>query len=379
MNNQSLHRRITSPSLNQVQKQALKQRWKHIKINIQPLLASASSDSAMNSGLYSPVSEAAAATKMLPGEDDKLSCLPPPKLGAHVSSTGTFPILPMPLHTIQPCVTTRVTPTPSLAAELLSDAPSENESWLYSDADVHSNAAERKSTLPVDENAVRLSVAAYQPAMDALQSGSYLGSNVSASYMGKRQNQHQSPKPVNYKAPKSRNLAISVPKVAVDEFPEIAAYPTRSGFNYDAACKAAPLFKTSFSMFGLKGVKILCQSVFPTIQEAVTIYLLGICDTGSSKGQFSTGFFHGSSKLFDLVAQWIMLGFGVEIPHTSISAHAMEELLKAHCFMTQGNQGSAVTVTLKGCNSRKIRLGLQEMQYLFHRCAYLLIKNVLSG
>ncbi|KAI8828187.1 hypothetical protein BJ741DRAFT_626991 [Chytriomyces cf. hyalinus JEL632] len=371
----------------------------------------------MNSSLYSPVSDTAAATKMLPIEDDKLPCLPPPKLAANISSMGTFPILPIIAHTIQMSITTRVTPTPSLAAELLSDTSSENESWFHSEADVHNNAAEMKSTHHIDKNAVRLSVAAYQLAIDALQPCSYLVSNVAASHMGKRQKQHQLPKPVSCKPPKSCNLAISLPKVAVDEFPEISslcnismqcfscpripnimqsqfhsysmllatfltvqtlsclqatsACCTRSEFNYDAACKTAPLFKTSFSVFGLKGMKITCQPVSPTIQDAVAIYLLGICNTGNSKGQFSAGFFHGSSKLFDLVAQWFMLGFGVEMPHTSIPAHAMEELLKTHCFMNQGSQASAVTVTLKGCNSRKIRLGLQEMQELSCRCVHI--------
>ncbi|KAI8832917.1 hypothetical protein BJ741DRAFT_579849 [Chytriomyces cf. hyalinus JEL632] len=143
-----------------------------------------------------------------------------------------------------------------------------------------------------------------------------------------------------------------------------SAYPIRSVFNYDAACKTAPSFKISFSAFGLKGVKILCQSMSPAIQEVVMIYLLGICDTGTSKSQVSAGFFHGSSKLFAPVVQWFMLGFGVEMPHASIPAHAMEELLKTHCFMNQGSQASAVTVTLQGCNSRKIRLGLHEMQEL---------------
>ncbi|KAJ3402874.1 tryptophan synthetase [Chytriomyces hyalinus] len=361
MNNQSLQRRITSPPINQVQKRALKQRWKHIRINIQPLLASSSSDSAMNSGLYSPVSETATATKLLPAEDDKLSCLPPPKLGAHGLSTGTFPILPMPLHTIQTSSSTRAAPTPLLAADTLS---AENESWHYSEDDAQSNATTTENTLLLDKNAVGgFSASGYQPAMDALQPSSYLVSHATASHLEKRQKPHLLPKPMKYTPPKSHASAISLPKVAVDEFPGIAstsAYPTRSAFNYDAACKTTPLFKTSFSTFGLK----VCQSASPAIQEAVTIHLLGICDTGSSKGQVSAGFFHGSSKLFDMVAQWFMLGFGVEMPYTSIPAHAMEELLKTHCFMNQGGPGSAATVTLKGCNSRKIGLGWRKMQEL---------------
>ncbi|KAI8832916.1 hypothetical protein BJ741DRAFT_613128 [Chytriomyces cf. hyalinus JEL632] len=222
MNNQFLQRRITSPSINHVQKQALKQRWKHIKINIQPLLASSSSDSAMNSGLYSPVSETASATKMLPVEDDKLSYLPPPKLGAYRSSTRNFPILPMPLHSVQTSITTRATP-PSLAAELFSDALSENESWCYSEADAQSSATAAMSTVVVDKNAVsRFSATGYQPTMDVLQSCSYSVSHATASHLEKLQKPHQLPKPAKYTPPKSHGSAISLPNVAVDEFPGIA-------------------------------------------------------------------------------------------------------------------------------------------------------------
>ncbi|KAJ3387316.1 hypothetical protein HDU80_000189 [Chytriomyces hyalinus] len=215
-----------------------------------------------------------------------------------------------------------------------------------------------------------------------------------AKYLNHQKNLNQIQQPLPEKLNKTGQVVQTPPKVSpalVDEFALLsclfnfcfavflttqtsssrttnATYSTRSVLDYSTAFKPDPTFSVTFSLLGMNGVKIFCKPASSDFKETVTIHLLGIkADGSTSKLSQTVGFFHGSSNLFQLVAQWFLQGFGAEMFCAGIPTNTMEEILKAHCFMNQGNKGSAVAVTLADFSSSKLMLGRKEMQALLYR------------
>ncbi|KAJ3263248.1 hypothetical protein HDU77_011030 [Chytriomyces hyalinus] len=372
----------TAPFIHQVQKGKRRHQWKHIKINILPLLAASSLNTtaaAAASGLLSPALESVVATAVEPA--DAVACANVMEAELQFCSVACQAAS----ATLSEFDMTHLPHTPSLNGEH-SDAYSEADNAFWSEADDGcSGAVYLANRSPQDSK---------------------------AKHLNHQKNLHQIQQPLPEKLSKTSQFVQAPPKVSaalVDEFALLsclfnfcfavflttqtsrsrttnAAYSTRSVLDYSTAFKPDPAFSVTFSLLEMNGVKIFCKPASSDFKETVTIYLLGIkgmqlavdsesmlltaefsADGSSSKLSQTVGFFDGSSSLFQLVAQWFLQGFGAEMSCAGIPTNTMEEILKAHCFMNQGNKGSAVTVTLADFSSSKLMLGKREMQTLLYR------------
>ncbi|KAJ3232796.1 hypothetical protein HDU78_006857 [Chytriomyces hyalinus] len=335
----------TASFIHQVQKGEHRHRWKHIKINIPPFLAASSLNTAAAaaaataaaSGLFSPALESVVATAVEPA--DAVAFANVMKANKLQSSSVACAGPQAASATLSEFNMTHLPHTPSLNGEH-SDAYSEADNAFWSEADDGcSGAVYLANRSPQDSK---------------------------AKHLNHQKNLHQIQQPLPEKLNKTSQFVQAPPKVSaalVDEFALLSC-----------------LFNFCF------GVKIFCKPASSDFKETVTIYLLGIkgmqlavdsesmlltaefsADVSSSKLSQTVGFFDGSSSLFQLVAQWFLQGFGAEMSCAGIPTNTMEEILKAHCFMNQGNKGSAVTVTLADFSSSKLTLGKREMQTLLYR------------
>ncbi|KAI8835697.1 hypothetical protein BJ741DRAFT_607654 [Chytriomyces cf. hyalinus JEL632] len=381
-----------SPFIHQVQKGKHRHRWKHIKINIPPLLAASSLNNAAAaaSGLFSTTLESVVATAVEPADA---------VAGANVMEADNLQSCsvacarpPAALETLSEFDTVHLPHTPSLNGEQ-SDACSEADHAFWSEADDGCSGAVylANQSLQADSKAKRPS---HQKNLYQIQHGLSGGQRLNKASQLVQVLPKVSPALVNDSALFSSMLNLSMQCFTCPKIPSFSAsqfsiystslavfittqtsssrttsavYATRSVLDYSTVLKPDPAFIVTFSLLGMNGVKIFCKPTFSDFKETVTIYLLGIKDGSTSKLSKPVGFFHGSSNLFQLVAHWFLQGFGAEMSCTGIPTNAMEEILKAHCFMNQGNKGSTVTVTLADFSSSKLTLEKREMQALLNR------------